>query len=468
MHCHRNPSMRMKPAINSSSLALLLVLFAALPAAIAAGQKARANVIILISDDMGWNDVGYHGSKIRTPNIDRLAAEGMRLNRFYVHPICSPTRAAMMTGRSPARFGVTGPLGGDRGVPTDEHFMSQAFQAAGYQTWAIGKWHLGIADQYSARARGFDHFYGARDGVVDYYEHTFKGKRDWERNGEPIQEEGYTTDLFGAEAVRLIEQRDRSKPVFLYLAFNAPHGPVKAPDAVVRKYSQGSRDRRSVYYAAVDVLDTAIGNILSALDREGMKDNTLVMFFCDNGPRTTGDPGKGGLALRGGKGDLLEGGVRVPAVLRWPKVIPAGSKSEQMIAVMDLLPTLSDAVGIPHGSRKTFDGFNIWPAIRDNKMIPRNPLIVAGQRGEFAVWQDPLKLIVSSEGTQLYDVRIDPTESRNLAVARAADVTRLQSALEPLKTSAGSDRRGKVFNRQKGGKKQRKGDKNRRRPRPTR
>ena len=162
--------------IRSSYLAVTMALLT-----FSSHAETRPNVIILISDDMGWNDVGYHGSRIQTPNLDRLAIEGMRLNRFYVHPICSPTRAAMFTGRSPARFNITGPLGGGRGVPTDEHFMSQSFKAAGYQTFAIGKWHLGVADEYSARERGFDHFYGARDGVVDYYDHTFKGKRDWER-----------------------------------------------------------------------------------------------------------------------------------------------------------------------------------------------------------------------------------------------------------------------------------------------
>ena len=444
----------------------LLAALLALPAVSTLGQT-KPHVIILISDDMGWNDVGYHGSRIQTPNIDRLAAEGLRLNRFYVHPICSPTRAALFTGRSPARFGITGPLGGGRGVPTEEHFMSQSFKAAGYQTFAIGKWHLGVADEYSARERGFDHFYGARDGVVDYYDHTFKGKPDWERNGKPIQEEGYTTDLFGAEAVRLIERRDRSKPVFLYLAFNAPHGPVKAPADVIQKYSREGRDKRNVYFAAVDVLDRAIGNILDAVEREGMKDNTLVLFFCDNGPRLSSDPGKGGLALRGGKGDLLEGGVRVPAVLRWPTVIPAGSRSEQMIGVMDLLPTLADAVGIPHGSRRSLDGFNVWPAIRDGRIGRRNPLIIAGQRGEFAVLEDPLKLIVGSEGTQLYDVRADPTESQNLAAARSSDVVRLQSVLNPLPQVARSDRRGKFFSSNKGDKKQRKGDRKRRRPQPN-
>lgn len=260
----------------------------------------------------------------------------------------------------------------------------------------------------------------------------------------------------------MIEQRDRSKPVFLYLAFNFPHGPVKAPEDVIQKYSQGGRDRRNVYYAAVDVLDRAVGNILDAVDREGMKDNTLILFFCDNGPRQSSDPGKGGLTLRGGKGDLLEGGVRVPAVLRWPHVIPAGSQSEQMIGVMDLLPTLSDAVGIPHGGKKAFDGFNVWPAIRDNRLVERNPLIIAGQRGEFAVLQHPLKLIVGPQGTQLYDVLMDPTESRNLAASRPADVARLQTAVEPLQRFARSGRPVKFFDRQKGEKKKRKGDRQRR------
>ena len=189
---------------------------------------------MFVSDDMGWNEVGYHGSKIATPHIDGLAKEGVQLDRFYVHPICSPTRTALMTGRSPARFGITGPIG--RGVvPLDEHFLPQTFQKAGYQTFMVGKWHLGErSDDHAPNARGFDHFYGCLGGVIDYYTHRRGRGLDWQRNGKPVIEEGYSTDLFAAEAIRLLKNRDQKKSVFLYLPFNAPHQPAQAPDVLIQ------------------------------------------------------------------------------------------------------------------------------------------------------------------------------------------------------------------------------------------
>ncbi len=417
----------------------LLLALASLLTADLAQASSQPNVLIIVADDMGWNDVGYHGSKIQTPNIDRLAKEGMQLERFYVHPVCSPTRTAMMTGRSPARFGITNPLGGDRGVPLDERFMSSAFQTAGYQTFAVGKWHLGaVGDDYSPLRRGFDHFYGFRNGFIDYYAHTFEAELDWQRDGVALKEDGYSTDLLAAEAVRVIEKCDRVKPMFLYLPFNAPHDPVQAPEALIEKYrSLGGRDRSNIYAAAIDVMDQAIGRVLAALEKEGMTKNTLVLFFCDNGAKSISVvQGEGGLALRGSKGSLLEGGVRVPAVLRWPDVIPPGSRCEQMISALDLLPTLTAAVGIPHGSEKPLDGFNVWPAIRANKVMARSPLVIAGSRGQFAVLDDPLKLITGADGAELYHVRNDPTESHNLADAQAAEVARLKTAAESIMTAA--------------------------------
>ncbi len=233
----------------------------------------------------------------------------------------------------------------------------------------------------------------------------------------------------------MIKSRDTSKPVFLYVPFNAPHGPTQAPEALVRKYAtSGGRGRTTSYAAAIDAMDQAIGMILSTLEQEIMTKDTLVLFFCDNGARVSGKrPGdSGGLALRGGKGDLLEGGVRVPAVLRWPGVIQRGVRCEQIASVLDLLPTLTAAAGIEHANVKPLDGSNVWPAIRKNEVDQRDPVVIAGQRGEFAILQDPLKLIHSADGPRLYDVREDPTESRNLAPNQPEDVARLESALEPF------------------------------------
>ena len=399
-----------------------------------AKEPSQPHVIIFVSDDMSWNDVGYHGSHIQTTNIDRLAREGMQLDRFYVHPICSPTRTAMMTGRSPARFGITGPLGGSAGVPTDERFLSEAFQDAGYQTFMVGKWHLGaVGDAYSPQARGFDHFYGFRGGVIDYYTHVGGRQLDWQRNGKVLDEPGYSTDLFAAEAVKLINQRETSKPVFLYVPFNAPHGPVQAPSDIVQRYAANGGSRRdNSYAAAIESMDQAIGKILSAVEQHGMTENSLVLFFCENGGKEAYDKSKGGLALRGGKGELLEGGIRVPAVIRWPDNIPSGSKCEQIISDLDLLPSLTSAAGISLNSEKPLDGTDMWPAIRFGKTVSRSPVLIAGQRGEFAVIEDTLKLIRRTDGDLLYDIRQDPTESNDLAAARQIDVARMKAVLDPF------------------------------------
>jgi arylsulfatase A-like enzyme len=428
----------------------------------ASGNPSRAskpNVVILVSDDMGWNDVGYHGGKVETPNIDRLGAEGIELDRFYVFPICSPTRTAMMTGRSPIRFGIKRPIGGRGGVPADEHFLPKAFQTAGYQTFMVGKWHLGKGGEaYAPRSRGFDHFYGFRGGVIDYYKHTGQGGLDWQRNGESLEEEGYSTDLFAAEAVKLLKNRDRNQQVFLYVPFNAPHGPTQAPKKLIEKYEKLGSDRRTASrLAAIDSMDQAIGKILATLDEEGMTNDTLTMFFCDNGgpgsreraanPNRPQSRRRGAVAgaanapLRGGKGRVFEGGIRVPAVLRWPGVIEPGAKTEQLISAVDLLPTLAAAVGIPHGNDKPLDGFNMWPAIHEDKSVERGVVVIAGS-GTLAVLRDPWKLIQLESEIALYNVVDDPSETTDLSEKEPDIVAALKAALLPyeamMKESAGN------------------------------
>ena len=408
------------------------------------------NVVIFMSDDMGWQDVGYSGSRTQTPNIDRLSAEGIQLDRFYVFPVCSPTRTAMMTGRSPIRFGITWALGGSQGVPPDEHFMPEAFRAAGYQTFMVGKWHLGaVGEEYAPQGRGFDHFYGFRGGVIDYYTHTFRGQPDWQRNGKQFEEEGYSTDLFAKEAVTLLENRDKTKPVFLYMPFNAPHGPAQAPDWLIEKYEKlGIYGRNAPRAASIDSMDQAIGKVLATLDKEGMSRNTLVMFYCDNGagggrerpadaawrrpPPPSHEQGSG-QRLRGGKGTVFEGGVRVPAVIRWPGVIEAGSKSSQLMSALDLLPTLTAAVGIPHGNDKPLDGENMWPSIRDGKTVTGKEVVI-GAHGSVAIVRDDWKLIRNNEQVSLFDLKNDPTESRDLADEQPEMVARLKATLAPYVT----------------------------------
>lgn len=396
----------------------------------------KPHIVMFVSDDMSWNEVGYHGSKIATPHIDGLAKEGVQLDRFYVHPICSPTRTALMTGRSPARFGITGPIG--RGVvPLDEHFLPQTFQKAGYQTFMVGKWHLGErSDDHTPNARGFDYFYGCLGGVIDYYTHRRGRGLDWQRNGKPVIEEGYSTDLFAAEAIRLLKNRDQKKSVFLYLPFNAPHQPAQAPDVLIQKYKKMGFSSRAIgRAAAIEAMDAAMGRVLAAIKAEGMVKDTLVMFFCDNGsgggsrgPRAL--PGQ--LSLRGGKGSVLEGGIRVPAVFRWPGVIRAGTTCSQLISAQDLFPTFAVAAGIKPANQKPFDGVNCWPAIIQNKPMKRPPVIVAGPSGDFAVLHDQWKLTWGQGQVRLYNVKDDPAESKDVTLDHPEVAAKLADNLAPF------------------------------------
>ena len=400
------------------------------------GAAPRPHIILLISDDMGWNEVGYHGSKIATPHIDGLAKEGVQLDRFYVHPICSPTRTALMTGRSPARFGITGSIG--RGVvPLDEHFMPQTFQKAGYQTFMVGKWHLGErSDDYAPNARGFDHFFGFHGGGINYYTTDGSRARGWFRNGQSVAPQGYSTDLLADEAIKLLKNRNKKKPVFLYLPFNAPHQPAQASERLLEKYRKlGFFGRRVGQAGAIEAMDAAIGRVLATIEAEGISKETLVMFFCDNGSGggrrgSTALPGQ--LALRGGKGSVLEGGIRVPAVLRWPGVIRAGTKCDQLISAQDIFPTFAAAAGIKPANQKPLDGVNCWPAIVENKPMKRPPVIVVGPSGEFAVLHGQWKLTWSQRQVSLYNVKDDPTESRDVTLDHLETVAKLADALAPF------------------------------------
>jgi len=420
--------------------ACFLFLFLAVCPTVVSAQSAatspKPHIILFVSDDMGWNEVGYHGSKIATPHIDRLAKEGVQLDRFYVHPICSPTRTALMTGRSPARFGITGAIG--RGVvPLDEHFLPQTFQKAGYQTFMVGKWHLGErSDDYAPNARGFDHFFGFHGGGINYYTTDGSRARGWFRNGQSVAPQGYSTDLLADEAIKLLKNRNKKKPVFLYLPFNAPHQPAQASERLLEKYRKlGFFGRRVGQAGAIEAMDAAIGRVLATIEAEGISKETLVMFFCDNGSGggrrgSTALPGQ--LALRGGKGSVLEGGIRVPAVLRWPGVIRAGTKCNQLISAQDLFPTFAAAAGIKPANQKPFDGVNCWPAIIQNKPMKRPPVIVAGPSGDFAVLHDQWKLTWGQGHVSLYNVKGDPTESKDVILNHPETAAKLADNLAPF------------------------------------
>ncbi|MFQ5473208.1 MAG: sulfatase-like hydrolase/transferase, partial [Dehalococcoidia bacterium] len=230
---------------------------------------ARPNIVILLADDLGIGDVGYNGSKIRTPHIDKLAATGVRLNQFYAAPICSPARAALLTGRYPIRYGFQSALiwpWVEWGLGAEERTLAEALKQAGYRTALLGKWHLGHArEAYLPRRRGFDHHYGCYTGSVDYFEHTTNAALDWHRDGVPVEEEGYTTTLLAEEAVRLIRDSDHKRPLFLLVSFNAPHLPLQAPPGYRERYEHLKHPGRRIYAGMVTCMDEAIGQVVAAL-----------------------------------------------------------------------------------------------------------------------------------------------------------------------------------------------------------
>ena len=319
-----------------------------------AQDSTPPNIVYIVADDLGWQDVGFHGSDIKTPNIDRLAETGVKFDQFYVQPMCTPTRAALLTGRYPLRYGLQTaviPSGGQYGLATDEWLLPEALKEAGYKTALIGKWHLGHAKtEYWPRQRGFDYFYGALVGEIDHFKHEAHGVVDWYRGNEQVKEPGYDTTLFGDDAVRLINEQDPHTPLFLYLAFTAPHTPYQAPQEYLDKNAQIADESRRAYAAMITAMDDQIGRVLDALEKRNMRENTLVIFHSDNGgtrsAKFAGESAvKGELPpnngpYRDGKGMLYEGGTRAVGLANWPGRIQPGVVSG-MIHVVDMYPSLA-------------------------------------------------------------------------------------------------------------------------------
>ena len=425
-------------------------------ATMAFAQRAAAsggtppNIVYIISDDQGWKDVGYHGSDILTPNIDRLAAEGTRMRDFYAQPLCTPTRAALMTGRYPLRYGLqlgVIPSGGGYGLDTEEYTLPQAMKDAGYTTAMVGKWHLGHADtKYWPRSRGFDTFYGALVGEIDHFEHTAHGITDWYRNEEVIEEEGFATTLFGQEAARVIEAHDGSAPLFLYLAFTAPHTPYQAPDDYLARYAHIEDENRRTYCAMITAMDDEVGRVLAALEAKGMRDDTLIVFQSDNGGVTSSDftgetevggdlPADNG-PYRDGKGSTYEGGTLVAALMNWPGKVPVGEVTG-MMHVVDMLPTLASVAGASLSQSKPLDGMDMWPTIRAGGPSPRTSMIYNIDMTSGTIREGDMKLVWTASFppmVELFDLAADPGETTNLAEQMPEVVARLQA--EVLRVSS--------------------------------
>ena len=412
----------------------------------AATAQDRPNILLIMADDLGWGDVGYNGAEIRTPTIDRLATEGVRLDRYYTHPSCTPTRTAFYSGKRAVNLGTIAPIAPweDFGLPPGERILPQYLKEAGYTTWLVGKWHLGhnYHDQHPLN-RGYDHFYGTNSGELNYYTHALNRVPDWERNGEAIDEEGYVTHLLRDEAIDLIEGYDGDAPYFMHLSFTAPHTPLQAPDESVQAYADIADFNRRRLAAMITEMDSAIGGVLAAVADRPDSDNTLVVFVSDNGGQLMA--GSVNAPLRGNKMSLYEGGIRVPALLHWPSRLEGGQSMSAFATVYDWIPTLLSLAG--HAGLEDGDlaGIDLWPTIERSAQAQRDEPIVltsatpSGPR--IAVIEEEWKLIRSLRpmpdrpgefSVELFNILDDPTESNDLVELEPERAARMLAYIDTI------------------------------------
>jgi len=447
----------MKTPRRQNPIAAALVCSLALLGAVAPAhaQGKKPDIVHIVADDLGWKDVGFNGcTDIKTPNIDALAAGGAKFSQFYTQPMCTQTRAALMTGRYPFRCGLQTmviPSVSGYGLDTAEWLLPQCLKEAGYKTAIVGKWHLGHGDKkYWPKQRGFDYQYGAIIGELDYFTHSEGGVLDWFRDNEPVKEEGYTTTLIGKDAAKLIEGHDTRAPLYLYLTFNAPHTPYQAPQEYIDRYTSIKDPTRRTYAGMVACLDDEIGRVVTALDSRKMRENTLILFHSDNGG-TRNAKFAGVLAdvskitlpcdngpYREGKGTNYEGATRVCAAANWPGHIKPQTV-DGLIHAVDLYPTLASLAGASTAKCKPLDGVNVWDTIAQGKPSPRSEIVYNIEPFRAAIRQGNWKLVwrtVLPTSVELFDLGQDPYEKHDLAAAHPEKVAALQQRLNALSKEA--------------------------------
>lgn len=414
------------------------------------------NILIIIADDLGWADVGYHGSDILTPNIDRLAGEGVRLEQHYVQPMCTPTRTALLTGRYPSRYGGHAIAPSNQQVlPFGTVTLASSLKSCGYRTAISGKWHLGSKGEWGPLKYGFDHSYGCLAGGVGQYNHFYKKgpySRTWHRNDRLVDEQGHSTDLIAREAVGWIQAFAKTEePFFVYVPFTAVHVPVEVPqkwiDMYGRKkfYDDPAKDESFKRYAAyVTHMDSAIGRLIDALERTGRRKDTLVVFASDNGSFPSWKPrGKypgthkacpvlgSNLPFRGYKAQLYEGGIRVPAVANWPGKLTS-REVKSPLHIVDWMPTICRLVGYEPAKDLEWDGQNIWQVLTGEVSHPEaRTFYWKFSRGSFALRDGDWKLIIlgKDKSPELYNLAEDPYEEQNLAENHPDHMERLMARL---------------------------------------
>lgn len=403
-----------------------------------ARSTAKPNVVLIVADDLGWADLGVQGARdVRTPNLDRLAAEGVRFTCAYsAAPLCAPSRAALLSGRYPQRFGLESNPGSaraaaaDYGVPRDERLLSERLKAAGYATCLVGKWHLGYSESMRPLARGFERFFGFLSGSSRY---VGVGLRNpILRGDEPVAVEKYLTDAFADEAVRFVSEH-ADRPFFLYVPFNAPHSPLEAPEDVRAKFANIAKDERRTYAAMVAKLDEAVGRILDELTARGLDERTLVIFVSDNGGASV-ENAASNAPWRGEKPALYEGGVRVPFLARWKGRFRAGVVEPRMVSLLDVTPTVLAAAGAAPPERasepRPLDGVDLGPLLSGDSKGRAHDALFWRLGGEAAARVGDLKLVRRGTAYELYDLAEDPGEKRDLAKRKPQDVAKLSAALE--------------------------------------
>ncbi|MFP4499644.1 MAG: sulfatase [Candidatus Hydrogenedentota bacterium] len=415
------------------------------------------NIVLIMADDLGYGDLACYGNEdIATPHIDALAAEGMRFTDYHANaPVCSPTRAALLTGCYPRRFRIdsafTARRGRDKGLHLSAHTISESLHPKGYETALFGKWHLGYKSKFNPVHQGFDRFRGFVSGNVDFFSHIDQeGYEDWWRQDEKRDEDGYVTDLITRHAVSFIEE-NRAKPFFLYLPHQAVHYPYQGPDGKPLRTTEkvgpvqggrGLKFRRQAYAAMLRRLDHSVGKVMAALREHGLEKDTFVFFCSDNGALPVGNNGP----LRGIKATVWEGGIRVPAIAWWPGRIPAGVTTEATAMSMDLFPTVHEFTGVPMPEGHTIDGVSLAKLLTGKEPLPERTLFWRFRR-QAAVRQGSWKLVLMppakgkrgkdvgedtppEKDAHLFHLGNDPGEEHDLSAEHPERVAAMRSALE--------------------------------------
>jgi len=405
----------------------------------------KPNVVVIMADDLGTGDVGWHGGPYQTPHLDKLARASVRLEAHYSLPVCSPTRSSLLTGRFNSRFGCTNPTNA-RVLPFDTVTLATALKSAGYETALVGKWHLGSKPEWGPQMYGFDHSYGSLAGGVTSLSHVYKSgdfAKTWHRNGTLIEEEGHVTDLLTREAVGFIEKK-RAGPFFLYVPYTAVHLPINEPKEWLDRYPADASPAVRQYGACVSHLDDGVGKILAALDRAGVRENTVVVFLSDNGGSTgtqNNDPQYAGThptfaiparngPYRGKKGTVYEGGIRTPALVSWPgKLEPRDEHSP--VHVADWFPTLAGLAGYKPKDDLKWDGEDRWPVLTGAAKAGPRVLYWLGPGGNSLALRHGDLVLIRQKGKpdELYDLAKDPGQKQDQAAIRPEDVKKLADTL---------------------------------------